>query len=373
LRLLMLVSEDWYFLSHRLPIARAARDAGMEVFICSRYRERLKEVEAEGFTPIPIELRRGSRNALMDLGVLWDLIRIYKKIKPDIAHHVAMKPSLYGTIAARVAGTPVIINAMAGLGHLFTSDKLIDRVSRFFVGKMFRLLFGSPRVKMLFQNQDDMDALSAQGAVSHANCVIIRGSGVDTTRFTPSDDTEKTKPPMVALVSRMLWTKGVGEFVAAARILASSGVKARFVLVGDADNENPAAIPERTLKEWDREGVTQWWGRREDIPQILSQASVYVLPSYREGLPKSLLEAAAAGLPLVAFDAPGCREVVRDGVNGYLAPMKDVEALAAAMGRLLADAQLRRRMGAESRKIALAEFDEKIVVGKTLDLYRQAS
>jgi glycosyltransferase involved in cell wall biosynthesis len=368
-RLLYVVNVDWFFLSHRIPLARAARDAGMQVTIAGGDTGRADEIRAEGIDFVPIPISRKGTGALGEAATFLALLRVYRRIRPDIVHHVTLKPVLYGSLNARLAGGPAVVNAISGLGWVFSSDSgapLLRRV----VEATYRVALGGPRTRTIFQNPEDRDDFVRKELVRLDHTVLIRGSGVDCSRFTVSAEPEGL--PVVMLPSRMLWEKGVGQFVEAARELRARGVRARFVLVGKSDEGNPTAVPEQQLDAWTREGVVEWWGHRADMPVVLSEASVVALPSYyKEGLPKVLLEAAAAGRPLVATDIPGCREIVRPGVNGFLVPPRDVAALVDAVQRLLASAQLRRTMGAAARGIAEAEFTEDIVVRQTLDLYRE--
>jgi glycosyltransferase involved in cell wall biosynthesis len=367
-KLLYLVTEDWFFWSHRLPMARAARDAGFDVVVACRVRDHGERIRGEGFRLAPLSLRRGSRNPFFDLAALIEIIALYRREKPDIVHHVAMKPVIYGSLAAAISGIHAVVNALTGLGYLFLSNEIVTRILRLPLRWMFRLLLNRKGSRLLLQNDDDAKLLVAQGVVDSPHIVIIRGSGVDCRRFAPGPETPGI--PIAVLASRMLWDKGVGELVAAARILRDRGTPVRVLLVGDPDSENPATIPIDQLDAWNREGVVEWRRRTDDVPAILRASHIAVLPSYREGLPKSLLEAAAAGLPIVASDVPGCREIAHDGENAILVPVKDATALADAIERLARNPDLRRRLGSRGRELALASFTEESVAAKIVALYR---
>ena len=361
-KLLYLVTEDWYFCSHRLPLAIAARQSGFDVAVVTRVCEHGKLIEDAGLRLIPFEISRRGMNPLRELPTVLRLAALYRREKPDLVHHVAMKPVLYGSLAARLANVKHVVNAIAGLGWLYTSGDRSKKIIRALVRGLFRwALKGS---EIIVQNPDDMNQLKAMGL---EQLHLIRGAGVDTQSFRPCD--EPPDPPCVMLVSRMLWDKGVGEFVAAARLLKREGIVGRFVLVGGFDPGNPAAIPESQLRSWNDEGVVEWWGQRADMANVLAQAHIACLPSYREGLPKSLLEAAACGLPIVTTDAPGCREVVENDVNGLLVPVKDCSALAGAIKKLILDPELRRRMGTASRDKAVKEFSQDHIIEQTLNVY----
>jgi glycosyltransferase involved in cell wall biosynthesis len=368
-KLLFLVTEDWYFCSHRLPPARAAQAAGYEVVVATRVEHRGAEIEAEGFKLIPIALQRRSRNPFRELAAIAEIARIYWRERPDIAHHVAIKPVLYGSLAALLLRRPVVVNALAGMGFLFTSSSRWATLLRAAVSQVFRVLLNAGRNVLILQNPDDRALLVAGGLVEASRVRLIRGSGVDIRQFYSMPEPDGT--PVVMLASRMLWDKGVGEFVDAAGLLRARGKTARFVLVGDGDSGNPASITQAQLKTWHDSGIVECWGRCDDMPATFAHAQIVCLPSYREGLPKVLLEAAACARPLVATDAPGCREIVRHGENGFLVPLRDSAGLADAIEKLLDDPALRLRMGAKGREMVEAEFSEEQVARQTLAVYRE--
>jgi len=366
--ILFLVSEDWYFCSHRLPIARAARDAGARVMVACRVKDHADVIRGEGFHLYPITLNRSGRNPLADLASILELRALYMETMPDLVHQVALKPVLYGSIAAWMTGVPKVVNAMAGLGFLFISTGLFARLVRPIVATMFRLLLNKQNTRLIVQNPDDRALFANAVGVAPENIVVIRGSGVDVDRYTPAP--EPAGPVAAACVSRMLWDKGIGELVDAARILKNRETSVVVRLVGPTD-DNPAAIPQDTLDRWQKEGVVEVCGPTTDIGAVYAESHIAVLPSYREGLPKSLLEAAACGRPMVATDVPGCREVCRDGETGLLVPAQDAEKLAHALGWLAEDSAARRRFGAAARHAAETEFAETVIVGETLALYRE--
>jgi len=368
-KILFLVTEDYYFWSHRLPIACAARDAGFEVIVATRVQNYAKRIIQEGFKLIPIGLRRHRNNPLKEIISIIELIKIYRTEHPDIVHHVAMKPVLYGTTAARIAKIPIIINALAGLGYVFISDRSRANILRFLISVAFRLTLNSQNTKLIIQNPDDFEFLVTSGLVKPDNVTLIKGSGVDTCEFVPAPEHEGE--PIILLVSRMLWDKGVKEFVDSAKLLVEGGTRARFVLIGRNDPANPTSIPTSTLESWQNQNYVEWWGYREDIRAVLQKSHVVCLPSYREGLPKVLIEAAACGRPIVTTDTPGCREIVRDGENGFCVPIRDANALAKAIRRLIDDPVLRKKMGKRGREIALKEFSVDKIISETLALYKK--
>lgn len=366
-RILFLVTEDWYFLSHRLPLARAARERGHDVIVVTRVNRDGERIRSEGFRLVPVEFSRGARKPFRDLLLVLDLIGVFRRERPDLVHNVALKPVLFGSVAAFVARTPHVVNALTGLGYVYISRRWRARAIRIFLRMGLGFLLRRRNTWVILQNGDDRSMLLEQGMLSAERTVIIRGSGVDTDTFSPSP--EPSGRVSVVLASRMLYDKGVAEFVEAAASLRAAGTDARFVLVGGTDPDNPAAIEEHALRQWQADGLVEWLGRSEDMPALFRSAHIVCLPSYREGLPKVLLEAAASGRPIVAADVPGCREIVRDGENGLLVPVRDSGALASALAHLIARPALRRQMGDAGRQLAVSQFSIRNVVSETLAFY----
>jgi glycosyltransferase involved in cell wall biosynthesis len=363
---LFFAAVDWYFCLHWLALARAVQAAGYDVAVMTEVTDQGPRMRAAGLRVLPIRLSRKGMNPVAELRALAGVRRLLRDERPDLLHNIAQKPVLYGSLGARAAGVGAVVNTLAGMGYLFTSPGLRARAVRALVVRAYRRLLRGPRVRVVVQNPDDREQLAGEAGL---DAVLIPGAGVDLDRFGPAPEPAGT--PAVVLASRLLWDKGVGEFVEAARLLRARGVPARFVLVGRPDAQNPSAVPEARLEEWHRRGEIEWWGYRSDMPAVLAQAHVVCLPSYREGLPTILIEAAAAGRPLVASDVPGCREVVRPGVNGSLVPARDAAALAAAIEPLVRDKALRDRYGGRSRSIAEAEFGIGRIAADTLALYRE--
>lgn len=364
-KLLFFVSEDWYFCSHRLPLAVAASEAGFDVGVVTRVRAHEQRILAAGLRVIPFEMSRRGMHVLEERRVLARLTEIYRRERPDLVHQVAMKPVIYGSLAARRAGVGSVVNALAGMGWLFTSERLTARLIKPFVSLAIRSLLRTTHV--IVQNPDDAALMNGLG-LKYVH--LIPGSGVDTDLFAPVPEPSGT--PLVILPARMLRDKGVDEFVAAAKRLKERRIDARFALVGAPDFENPAAVPAEQLAAWRDTGVIEWWGQRDDMAQVYAHAHIVCLPSYREGLPKVLLEAAASGRPIVTSDAPGCREIVRHEDNGLLVAPRDVAALTEALARLIGDPVARRRMGERGRQRVLEEFSLATVIAETLALYREA-
>jgi glycosyltransferase involved in cell wall biosynthesis len=369
-KLIFFITEDWYFCSHRLQLAVEAKLRGFDVAVITRVNKDRETIENSGIRVIPIRLKRRSANIISEMSVFFNLVKIYLNERPDIIHNVAIKPVIYGSLAALVSRVPCVVNALGGMGYLFVSNKKSTHILKKIIVSAFRILLDSDRSKLILQNPDDRTLMIQSGMVKAERVALIRGAGVDTELFGMS--TEPQGVVTVILASRMLWNKGVGEFVEAAGIVRKRDIKSRFILVGEPDSENPLSVPFMQLAQWRDSGVVEWWGRRDDMPLVFAQSHIVCLPSYYgEGLPKVLLEAASCGRPIVTTDAPGCREIVRHGENGFLVPGRDSAALAEALLKLIADHGLREQMGARGREIVLNEFSKERVVAETLSVYRE--
>jgi glycosyltransferase involved in cell wall biosynthesis len=363
-RIAIVVNEAKFFVSHRLVLAKAARDAGYEVVVITPGGDGQAEILAAGFEWHELRMSRGGRSPLRELHAVWQLYRLYRRLRPDLVHHVAMKPIVYGTLVARLAGVPAVVNAVSGMGYMFTGG---SRLRAAFGALLYRVALRHPGLTLILQNSDDLATFRRW--LPGVDIVLVPGSGVDIERFHPP----RLPPadPCVLFTGRMLRHKGVGELIAAAARVRARCPAARFVLVGRADPDNPSAIPVADLERAAEAGDIEWLGERKDIDALLRTASVFCLPSYREGLSKSLLEAAATGVALVTTDAPGCREVVQHERNGLLVPVGDAQALADAVLRLLGDAPLRARLGAAARADATAHYAESAIIDAQLAIYRR--
>lgn len=368
-KILFVVSEDWYFRSHRLPLAVALVRQGHEVVLAARVNGDEAEIEAQGVRVIPLRhMDRSGLNPLRDLRAIAELIGIYRREKPDLVHHVALKPVLYGALAARLTGVPAIVNALAGLGFVFSSPSRKARILRPVMRGLFRLLLGNPRSRVIVQNRHDAAALTHNGLLESGQVRLIRSAGVNLSSYaaTPMPD----GPPVVLLASRLLWDKGIGEFVEAARRLQAEGVSARFVLTGRPDEKNPSSVPRPQLEAWVSEGVVEWWGYRSDMPEVLASSHIFCLPSYYgEGIPKAVIEAMACARPVVTTTMPGCSEAVEDGTTGLLVEPRNVDSLTCAIQRLLQDPPACARMGEAGRRKAEAEFAEEAIIAQTQAVY----
>ncbi len=370
--LLFTVAEDYFFVSHRMTLARMARDAGYRVVVATPVSTHRATIEKEGFRVVPIALKRGLRNPLADLRTVAELVRIYRDESPDIVHHLSLKAVLLGSIAARIVRLPLVVNALTGLGILYTGEGGgIARLVRGPVTAALRRLLKAPGRWTLVQNSDDLATIRAAGIGVPERTVLIKGSGVDIGKFSTRPEADGV--PVAAMVSRLVGLKGVPDLVEAARHLKTTGTPIRVALVGSLDPYNPTAISQDQIESWVREGVVEWWGQRSDIPKVWAEAHIAVQPSRGgEGIPKSLLEAGACGRPLVTTDVPGCRELVTDGVDGFVVPPKSPKALAEALRKLAEDASLRARLGRAARTNIETHHTDVAVAAATLEVYRRA-
>lgn len=366
-KLLFVVTEHWYFLSHRLPLALAAIDKGFDVTVATRITDDVEIFRTAGITVCPWNISRGSTKIWTELRALYQLFRIFRKVKPDLVHQVSIKPVLYGSFIAKLVGPKRIVNALGGMGSIFNNSHLKTCWIKKVILTGFRWLLSSKSNVLILQNPDDRALMISKAGVAYDRIELVRGAGVNVVRFCPKPEPEGL--PMVVLPARMLLDKGVGEFVEAARILKADGVNARFALVGGIDTSSPTGVTLEQLNRWTHEGDVEWLGMRTDMPEVFQQSNIVCLPSYGEGLPKALLEAAACGRAIVATDVPGCREIVIDDKNGLLVPPRDPVALAAALKKLIDEPETRGRMGTNGRKLVIDEFSEESVIKDTLDIY----
>ena len=378
MKILLFANTDWYLFNFRLSLAQALQAEGHEVLLISPPGEYGARLQALGFRWEPLPMDRKSLNPLRELRLLAYLYRLYRREQPALAHHFTVKCVVYGSIAAMLARVPVRVNAVAGMGYVFTNQAFKAQLLRPVVQRLMRLVLNGRHARLILQNNDDMAAFAKARLAKPELTRLVKGSGVDLMRFTPRAQSAQQKqnghhaqPTRVVLAARLLWDKGIAEYVEAARQLKAKGLPIHFLLAGVPDPGNPAAIPQTTLNGWQAEGLIELLGQVSDMAALFATADIVVLPSYREGLPKSLIEAAACALPLVTTDVPGCREVVTHGVDGLLVPVKDAKALASAIERLHLDPVWARELGLAAWARALREFDEKIVIRKTLAVYQE--
>lgn len=379
-RLLIVVQEALFFTTHRLPVGRAMRERGWTVHVAAPEDPAIAaRLAAEGFVFHPIPLVRSRQNPFAEIKLLLVLLKLCLRLRPELLHLVSVKPVVWGGIAARLLRLPGVVHAITGLGYVFirtangTSGLSGARTGllRGLVEWLYRQALGYDRSIAIFQNPDDLAVFEARKLVPPGRWVMIKGCGVDMQAFAaqPEPVIDDATAPVVMFPARLLGDKGVCEFVAAAGQLRAAGIPARFVLVGRRDPDNKTDIGEAQLQAWINADTVEYWGFSEHMPAMLARAHVIVMPSYREGLPRGLIEAAAVGRAIVTTDAPGCREVVRHEENGLLVPVGDGDAVAAAIRRLLEDPVLRQRLAARGREIAESEFSVESFVEASLNTY----
>ena len=371
MKVLLFANTDWYLFNFRQSLAAALRDAGHDVLLLSppgAYGEKLREL---GYRWEPAPMVRRSLNPLREYALVQWIRRLMEREQVDLVHGFTIKPAVYGSIAARLAGVPARVNAVAGMGYVFTSSTPLAMVLRPVIRRLFKAALGGDGARLILQNPDDIAMFSRARLVDPGKVRLIPGSGVDCRRFEPVSSRSGSHRFRVVLPARLLWDKGVAEYVEASRILRARGTPVEFLLAGEPDPGNPAAVPDTVVRGWVNDGLLQWLGHVNDMPALFHTVQAVVLPSYREGLPKGLIEAAACALPLVTTDVPGCREVVTHEQDGLLVPVKDAQALANAIARLQADPALCERLGTAARVKVLSLFDERTVIERTLGVYRE--
>ena len=367
-RLLFIVNDAGFFCSHRLPIALAAQDEGYAVAVACPADAKVSRIVGAGLEHIAVPLGRGKLDPFGEVAALRALDTIVAGFDPALVHLITSKPIIYGGLVTRRRGIPAVA-AVSGLGHVFIDDSARSRLLRRAALLGYRLAMNRPGLHPIFQNRDNLDLFEQAGAV-HEPPTLIRGSGTDLARFDPTPVANPV--PRLVLPARMLYAKGVAEFVEAARLLRSQGVAAEFVLVGDPDPANPASIPEAQLRAWHAEGVVSWEGYRADIEEVLRQSDIVVLPSHNEGFPKTLVDAAAAGRAVVTNDVTGCRDAIIPGETGLLVRPLDTADLARGMRELIGDESRRLAFGAAGRRLAEQHYAIGAIVRQHLDLYRRA-
>jgi glycosyltransferase involved in cell wall biosynthesis len=368
-RVLFVDNDVNSFYSYRIEMARATREAGYDVHVAAPDGKAAETLRREGFSFHLVPMTRSGLQPWKEVGTIATLFSLYRKLQPDLVHHLRLKPVLYGGIAASMAQVPAVVGLLTGLGYVFTADTKKARYIRKAVTLSCKLAFRRGNQRIIFQNPDDRFVFVENQILPAHKTVLIKGSGVDVKTWVPVPEPKGV--PVVLLAARMLRDKGIVNFVEAAGILKKAGVKARFVLVGDSDPGNPTAVPIDQLRQWADSGDVEWWGHRANMQEVIAQSHVICLPSLREGVPKVLIEAAACGRPIVTTDAPGCREIVRHGENGLLVPVHNSIALADALRVIALNADIRMTMGRRGREIVVAEFSSERVIGETLGVYRE--
>lgn len=369
MRILYVVNVDWFFISHRLPLAEHALSCGDEVFLAALNTGHKQKLESKGITFIDIPFQRSGTNPLHEVKCISLLKKTYAKVNPDIIHHITLKAAILGSIAAKIAHTKNVINAISGFGYAFTDGR--KGLKTQIIKGLLQVAFKSESFSFILQNPDDMKTVNSLHFVRPEQLHLIKGSGVDLNEYSYYEPQNKDVIECL-FPARILRDKGVMEFLKAAKSLESeANGKLKFVLAGDCDKENLAMFPEDELRKWLVPGYIEWIGHQSEMIPVFIKSDIVILPSYREGLPKSLIEACAIGRPIITTDAIGCRECVQNNINGFLVPVKNAEAIADAIRKLVIDEKLRLRMGKKSRELAEKEFSINSVIEKTFNIYQQ--
>jgi glycosyltransferase involved in cell wall biosynthesis len=368
MKIILFANTDWYLSKFRIAQARALRDLGVELVLVSPPGTFSPELEKMGYHWLPFPISRSGMNPLTEAGTILRLYQLYRSERPDLVHHFTIKCVLYGSLAAKAAGVRAIVNGVTGLGYVFNGKSAARRLLLLLVEKWYRLALRGTQA--IFDNDEDRRFFVQRKLIRMEAAHVVRSAGVDVEFFAPSPEPEGV--PIVMLAGRMLWDKGIREYIEAARLLHKQRVPSRLVLVGEPDTGNPASITREQLQVWNAAGEVEWWGFRADMLSVFQQVNIVCLPSYREGLPTTLIEAGACGRAVVATNVTGCRDAVRNGITGLLVPVRDPVALAAALATLLCNRDLRRKMGAAGRKMAVNEFSTGRVNRDTWRVYAQA-
>jgi len=379
MKVVLFANTDWYLYNFRRSLAQMLRSRGHEVILVAPPGPYIRKLEEPGFRCYEAPMGRRSLNPLRELRLVAWLWRLLRRERIEVVHGFTIKCVVYASIAGRFAAArsslPVRVNSVTGMGYVFSSDDLAARLLRPVVKSLLRFSLSGSGSHLILQNRDDRKFFTDIIGLAAAQTSLIAGSGVDLHRFVPAEHAaqgaEPSRAVRVLLAARLLWDKGIAEYIEAARNLRAAGKGYQLLLAGMPDSGNPAAVPEEEVRGWVREGLVDWLGHVEDMPALFGTIDIVVLPSYREGFPKTLIEAAACGLPLITTDVPGCREVITDGVEGQLIPARSGAALAAAIDRLAADPVLRRTQGEAARLRAVLEFDDRSVNARTVDVYQR--
>lgn len=367
--ILFVVNAPEFFLSHRLPLAVAAKKAGFDVHVATADGLDVQSIQSLGFTHHILPFVRSGQNPLSELATVLCLIKLFRCLKPSLVHLITIKPVIYGGIAARLTGIKSVVSAVSGLGTVFLADSAVARIRRWLVTRLYRASFKHKRLAVIFQNPDDRDVLIGMKALKIEQVRMIRGSGVALKDYPCVPEPEGI--PKVVMAARLLKDKGVFEFVEAASLLQQRGLSVQMCLVGSPDPGNPTTVTQQELDQWITDGLVEILGHRKDIAKQYAAANIVCLPSYREGLPKSLVEAAACGRAVVTTDVPGCRDAITPGITGLLVPLKDAVGLADAIQALIENQELRKQMGQAGRQLAEEAFAIERIVEQHMNIYQE--
>jgi len=366
-KILLIANTDWYLYRFRSSLASFLRMQGNEVVFVSPSGRFVPDIQEQGFRWLAWQVGRQSVNPISEVEAILELAHLYSLEEPSLVHLHTIKPVIYGSLAAKIAKAPAVVHSITGRGYVFLGKDAKARLLKTLVKRIYRFALSSRSSVTIFENETDRNYFLDENLVTSRASSVIEGVGVDVEHYSYSPEPDGI--PVVVLAGRMLWDKGVGTFIDAVRLLRSK-VSARFILVGEPDSGNPASIDVRTLNDWVDEGVVEWWGWQADMRSVFASCHIVVLPSFGEGLPTILLEAAAAGRPIVTTDVPGCRDVIVDGSTGLLVPQQDLQELSTALERLILDPELRATMGKAGREFIVQRFSSSIINRETYRIYQ---
>lgn len=372
-KILLFANTDWYLFNFRLPLANALREEGWQVVFVSPAGSYASRLRQEGFRWIRLDFSTRGTNIFREAQVVLRLARLYRRERPTLVHHFTIKCNLYGTLATLFTRGIRIANSITGLGHVFIDKGPKASLLRCVAGLLYGIILRLPRQKVVFENREDSDAFWRQGFLPTGIASVIRGAGVDCCRFRPGSATNRLEPAIIRVLfaARLIREKGICEFLDAARIVKARTTGIEFVLAGGRYSGNPSSLSEADIAAIKAEGLLDYLGHVSDMPSLMDSCDIFVLPSYKEGTPSSLLEAAACEKPIVASKIAGCEGIVLDGVNGFLVPVGDARTLAVAIERLAANHEMRREFGKAGRRIVEGAFDQKMLIASTLGVYRE--
>ncbi len=369
MKIILAVNTFSSFLSHRRALYLKLKEKhDVEVILPDSEDPKVVHKDLPPASWLKIALSRKGVHPFQEFLTILAFYRYYRRDQPELVHHFTIKPVIYGTLAARWAGVPRIVNTITGMGYVFTAKSSQAKVLGWLIRHLYRLCFASPKVKVIFQNQDDFDFFIQNGILQRNQAFLVEGSGVDIQKFTPPTDLQ-TRVPRILLAARLLVEKGIFEFMEAVQILKAKGLQFEALVAGNSDPGNPGSVSEEQIQAWRQSDLATFLGFQQDMVSLLNSVDIACLPSYREGVPMSLLEAMAAGKPIVTTDAPGCRVTVQNERNGYLVPPRDGTLLARALEKLILDPQLRQKMGQESRQMAVGCFSQEKILSEILKIY----
>lgn len=370
-RVLFVITEDWAVISHRLHLIDAAIKAGYKVGLATRISKHRKILQDRDIELFYWNIKRGSLNPFKEILTIFSLVKILWLFKPSIIHAVAQKPVIYSGLAKILYKRVSFVAALGGLGYIFTSKKFKALLLRPVIRIFLKLVLNGNKSRLILQNKDNINTIKKMKIIDDNLIRLVRGAGVETEKFLPSKI--PSGKPIIILPGRMLWDKGVGEFVRVSSRIKAQKIKARFVLVGDVDSDNPESVSQHQIDKWVASGILEQWARCNNMEEVYKKCLVVCFPSYNEGLPKVLLEAGSSSRPVIAYDVPGCREIIINDVNGLLIELRNEKALESALVKLIKNRKLCEKMGKKGLEIVNKQFSSVIINNQTFNIWREVT